>query len=294
MDSQKDQLLAHLASKIPPSNGDCVLVGIDGRDGAGKTTFANDLATRCRHVLHPRQIIRISIDDFHNVRETRYHRGSTSPEGFFLDSYDYELFHRLVLEPLGPNGSRRYKTRSHDLTTDRVVAEDEPVCEAPRGSIVIIDGMFLHRPELAGAWDFGPHGNLVPVSDFEAVLMMACGYGIEAQLPYLRQLLHEYNYHKAECRREALPSFAEGSVYPLKILKISIFFEDIGDFKEKQFSPRAEEVHQAGAENPAPENMIVTVAASSDIRREVQAIFQKHIHEDIELVELDYQPLSQD
>lgn len=47
----------------------------------------------------------------------------------------------------------------------------------------------------------GPHGNSVPVGDYEVVLMVASGYGIAAQLPYLKQLLHDYNRRSARVRR---------------------------------------------------------------------------------------------
>jgi uridine kinase len=150
MEMQRDQLLAHLAAKIPQSTNDCILVAVDGRDGAGKTVFADDLAETCRRTIAP-QIIRISLDDFHNTRDERYRLGPKSPEGFFHDSYDYQRFKRGVLEPLGPGGSRRYRERSHDLATDRIL-DDEPEREAKPGAVVIVDGMFLHRPELVEAW----------------------------------------------------------------------------------------------------------------------------------------------
>lgn len=138
--------------KIPISRGsDCTLVAIDGRDASGKTTFADELASACGISL-TRPIIRISIDDFHNPRSLRYRLGKTSPEGFYNDSYDYDRFRRFVLEPLGPSGSREYKARSHDLDTDDVF-DTEPSLEAAPCSVVIVDGLFLQRPELTGAWD---------------------------------------------------------------------------------------------------------------------------------------------
>jgi uridine kinase len=50
--------------------GGVLRVGIDGVDGAGKTTFADKLAT----ALADRQlhVIRSSIDGFHNPRSIRY------------------------------------------------------------------------------------------------------------------------------------------------------------------------------------------------------------------------------
>ena len=147
----RDQLLGHLASKIPPSSRDCTLIAVDGRDGAGKTVFADQLAAKCRQSLS-RDIIRISVDDFHNTREIRYRLGPKSPEGFFLDSYDYDRFRNYVLTPLGRDGSRKYKKRGHDALTDSILG-DEPDAEASPGSVVIIDGIFLHRPELVDSWD---------------------------------------------------------------------------------------------------------------------------------------------
>jgi uridine kinase len=123
------------------------LVGIDGVDGAGKTTFADALAAH----LAGRPVLRVLFDDFHHPRATRYARGRLSPEGFWLDSFDYAAFRSRVLGPAGPGGSRLVRLASHDLATDAYVDPD-PVAVAD-DAVVIVDGLFLHRPELAGAWD---------------------------------------------------------------------------------------------------------------------------------------------
>ena len=47
----------------------------------------------------------------------------------------------------------------------------------------------------------GPHGISVPVGEYEVVLMIASGFGIAAQLPYLKQLLHGYNSRRVRTRR---------------------------------------------------------------------------------------------
>jgi uridine kinase len=136
---------------LPASaRGDCVRVAVDGVDGAGKTVFADELA----HVLTTAgtAVIRISADDFHHVRAVRYARGRSSPEGFWLDSYNYERLHTDVLTPLGPRGSRRYRAVAHDLTTDTML--DPPPQDAPAGAVLVLDGLFLHRDELATVWDF--------------------------------------------------------------------------------------------------------------------------------------------
>ncbi|KAK1613487.1 hypothetical protein BDP81DRAFT_336949 [Colletotrichum phormii] len=47
----------------------------------------------------------------------------------------------------------------------------------------------------------GPHGVSVPVWDYEAVLMVATGYGIVAQAPYLKKLVYGYNYSRGRTRQ---------------------------------------------------------------------------------------------
>ena len=143
-------LLDDIAARVPAARGtDCVLVAVDGVDGAGKTVFADELAGLLRAAGRP--VVRIGVDGFHHVRAVRHRRGRDSPEGFWLDSYDYPALRERVLDPLGPGGTRRYRRAAHDLATDRPV--DPPPELAPPGAVVVLDGLFLHRDELAGVWD---------------------------------------------------------------------------------------------------------------------------------------------
>ncbi len=125
------------------------LVGVDGVDGVGKTMFADDLA----EVLRGRdlQVVRISMDGFHRPRTDRYARGRMSAEGYFRDSFDLAEFGRCVVDPLRPGGSGVVTTAVFDARTDRAVG-GEMVWVRPAG-VVLVDGVFLHRDELAGLWD---------------------------------------------------------------------------------------------------------------------------------------------
>jgi uridine kinase len=127
-----------------------VRVGIDGVDGAGKTYFADELAARLNASGRP--TIRASIDGFHNPKAIRYRRGRGSPEGFFHDSYDYGQLKAVLLDPLGPGGTGRYRTAVFDHRADEPV--QTPVQQASPGDILIVDGIFLHRPELRAYWDY--------------------------------------------------------------------------------------------------------------------------------------------
>lgn len=107
-------LLAELTKEIDTRGAR--RIGVDGVDGAGKTWFADELAERIEHAT------RIRVDDFLNPPDIRYRLGRDSPEGFFLDSFDYDAFERAIAGASAP--------------------------------VVIADGIFLHRDELVGLWDF--------------------------------------------------------------------------------------------------------------------------------------------
>lgn len=91
-------------------------VAVDGIDAAGKTTLADELAA-----LVP-DAARLSADDFLHPAGERYRRGRESPEGYYLDSFDHARLRRAVA--------------------------------AAPGEILLVDGIFLLRPELEGLWNF--------------------------------------------------------------------------------------------------------------------------------------------
>jgi len=146
----RDALFDRLATTMATLHPDRrIRIAIDGVDGAGKTTFADALAPLV--LAKGRNVIRAGVDDFHNPRAVRYARGRHSPDGFFLDSYDYAAFRRLLLDPLAPDGSGSYVARHFDHRTDRPVAP-QPRQASPMAAL-IVDGIFLHRPELRDCWD---------------------------------------------------------------------------------------------------------------------------------------------
>ena len=144
-------LLARLEREILSRRcGRVLRVGIDGVDGAGKTTLADALARALRAAAVP--VIRASVDDFHHPRGIRYRLGRGSPEGFFRDSYDYAALKGALLDPLSPGGTLRYRTAVFDHRSDSAVRPAEE--QASANSVLVFDGIFLHRPELRRYWDF--------------------------------------------------------------------------------------------------------------------------------------------
>lgn len=144
------ELVKHLANIIMAAKIRHPLrVGVDGVDASGKTTLADSLADYLKSINA--NIIRASIDDFHNPRAVRYAKGRNSAEGYYKDSFNNKAIIDNLLAPLGENGDLKYKTAVFDFKTDSEVVL--PLETAKPDSILIMDGVFLFRPELAGYWD---------------------------------------------------------------------------------------------------------------------------------------------
>lgn len=148
---QRTALLQQLADLVVARrrSSSVVRVGIDGVDGAGKSALGDELKV----TLSARglTVVRASVDGFHHPASTRYRQGRGSPRGFYEDSYDYEAMWRELLEPLGPNGSRRYRAAVYDVQRERPVTQQPWL--ATGDAVLVVDGIFLHRPELRDAWD---------------------------------------------------------------------------------------------------------------------------------------------
>lgn len=138
------QLLHEIESVSPERR---ILVAMDGVDGAGKTHLANELAALANE-QGSRPIVCVSIDGFHRPKVERLAAGS-GPEGFYRGSYRYDAFRASVVDGLRADG----------LIVPRIwdVARDEPVAAVPivvpPAGVVLVDGIFLHRPELEDVWD---------------------------------------------------------------------------------------------------------------------------------------------
>ena len=147
----RTEVLAELAALIMARRPAHPLrVAIDGIDAAGKTTLAGELAPLVERAGRP--VIRAGSDGFHRPRADRYRQGALSPAGYYDDSFDTDALLAALLIPLGPRGTRRYRRAVFDYRQDERVAAPEE--RAPRDAVLLFDGVFLLRPELAAHWDF--------------------------------------------------------------------------------------------------------------------------------------------
>jgi uridine kinase len=130
---------SEVAARIDPG----MRVGVDGVSAAGKTTFADTLAG-----LIDAPVVRASIDDFHFPRAIRYARGETA-ESYYEDTFDVRRFRTELLEPFARG--QPIRTRIFDHVHDLPI--DEPSTTAPPSAVLLVDGVWLHKPELRDAFE---------------------------------------------------------------------------------------------------------------------------------------------
>jgi uridine kinase len=126
-----------------------IRVGIDGFCAAGKTTLGDALGSELR--ARGRAVIRACGDDFQNPPSVRYQLGNRSPEGFFRHAMDFDALRAQLLDPLGPAGSLVYRTSIYDVHASR--PNLSPQYRAEPLQILLLDGLFLHVPELSGCFE---------------------------------------------------------------------------------------------------------------------------------------------
>lgn len=130
------------------SRNDPLVVAIDGVDASGKTHFARELYKSL--LLKHRNVLLASVDDFHNPKAIRYSRGSDSAAGFYYDSFNYAQLQELLLEPF--KKLQPVQLEYFDCDADDLVAVKE--VDVFADTILLLEGIFLHRPELVDYWDY--------------------------------------------------------------------------------------------------------------------------------------------
>lgn len=146
----RDELLGCLARAVRSvTAAHPTRVAVDGPPAAGKTTLADELAVVLR--AEGRHVVRATIDDFLFPRARRYRRGEFSAESCYLDAHDHDTLNRVLLDPLGPGGDRRFRTAAYDRAAD--AAMSPPATTAPADTVLIFDGVFLLRRDLIDRWD---------------------------------------------------------------------------------------------------------------------------------------------
>jgi uridine kinase len=151
MTTTRQRLLDDLADRILALRlGHPARVGIDGHSAAGKTTLSDELADALR-AKTARPVLRVMADHFKRHVDLRTQYPPGSPENYYHEMFDADALRDELLAPLGPGGSRRYRTQIMNLRG--TVPVDSGVELAADDAILLVDGGFLQKPVLADYWD---------------------------------------------------------------------------------------------------------------------------------------------
>jgi uridine kinase len=148
----RSALIETVAGQIAQLSAARLRVAVDGLTGAGKTSFAHELAAALRAVGRP--TMRASMDDFkHPWRHAREHGyDRVSGEGYYRNAYDFASTRDLLLHPAGPEGSGKVALCGHDPLT----GEDhrDKTVDAPVNAILVVDSVFAFRPQYNDCWEY--------------------------------------------------------------------------------------------------------------------------------------------
>ena len=121
-----------------------LLIGIDGLGGSGKTTYAYELQKQLENsfVFH--------LDDFIHPRIIRYDKNYQEWYCYYHLQWRYEYLIRKLIYPLKKMGTLNSIIELYDKDTD---SYKQKQINIPSGSTVIVEGVFLQRPELRSYFD---------------------------------------------------------------------------------------------------------------------------------------------
>ena len=148
--AKKDQLDALAAEILHNYGSGRAVVAVDGASTAGTKAFADALADAMREAGH--KVFVASVRDFRKPRSCRDNSLDDTAAAFYADAFDYSVLQRVLLDPFRASGSTGFVLAAYDEKRD---AQLQPKwATAGRDAILIVEGVFLNRPELAGLWNY--------------------------------------------------------------------------------------------------------------------------------------------
>lgn len=126
------------------------IIAVEGAARPLREAFADDLAAVVKEDGHA--AFRASLRYFQRSREQQEQFGRDPAEGIYHHRDDYEVLRRVLLDPFRMGGSAGFVTRQFD--PDRGTWIQPAWRTGPQDAALIVDGEFLHRPELRGLWSY--------------------------------------------------------------------------------------------------------------------------------------------
>ncbi len=125
------------------------LLGVDGMGTAGKTTLAMALEAQLRAQEYTVTVLH--IDDFIHPRALRYTDAFAPWECYYNVQWRYDYLIAQILDPIKRGEALTGSVELYDKPNDSYLLQPISVSV---GSILILEGIFLQRPELKDFFDY--------------------------------------------------------------------------------------------------------------------------------------------
>ncbi|MBD3285084.1 HAD-IA family hydrolase [candidate division WOR-3 bacterium] len=116
------------------------IVGINGVDTSGKTTFAVEMEKYLKSRGHQTMIIH--LDDFHNPRDVRS-RGADPIQSYIDNAFNLELLEKEILAPISRGQTLDKELKLLELESDEFTNVKR--YRIDKDTIVILEGVLLYR-----------------------------------------------------------------------------------------------------------------------------------------------------
>jgi uridine kinase len=127
------------------------IVAIDGVDCSGKSQLSSELAEIL--VGHSKTVV-IHEDDFLHPRPIREKQGKWSYKGFYEDFFDFNKMYTEIIGPLYSGDEIDFEFSPILIRNEQDVIGEKRRYKINNQDIVIVEGLFLLRPELMRLFDF--------------------------------------------------------------------------------------------------------------------------------------------
>ncbi|HEX2807504.1 MAG TPA: hypothetical protein VHN80_15170 [Kineosporiaceae bacterium] len=139
-------------------------LGIEGPVADDARSLADAVTAELAERAVP--VARVHAGDFLRARSLRLEHGPDDPDAFYDGWYDLAALRREVLDPMASTdrsaGGRSWLPRLRDPGTDRPYRE--PRRTAAPATVLVVDGMFLARWDVADAVDVLVHLDVSPAA----------------------------------------------------------------------------------------------------------------------------------
>jgi uridine kinase len=125
------------------------IIGINGIDASGKTSFAKSLTSFLQNNSFQTQLVH--LDDFHNPKSIRY-SGKNEFDNYYNHSFDLKTLIVEILEPIAKLQPINKTLQILNLETDNY--DLQRTYNINSQTVVILEGVFLFRPELSKYLDY--------------------------------------------------------------------------------------------------------------------------------------------